>query len=117
MARGTSLLWVDASNPYLARIPLYRHAGHRSAHVEAEEPKGNRIREFVVECEVVRIGDGLESAVAEGVEQTTGDMARHASGAGHPVVIDRREGRCREEKAYHRSRRSKDGVRVDIRGM
>ena len=68
-------------------------------------------------CEVVLVGDGLESAVAEGVEQTAGDMARRAAEAGHRVVIDRREGRCREEKAYHRSRRSKDGVRVDIREM
>ena len=80
-------------------------------------PQGERVREFVVECKVVRDKDGWESTVAEGVEQTARYMARCAAEAGHLVVIDRREGRSWEEKVFHHQRRSKDGVPVAVWGM
>ena len=80
-------------------------------------PRGDRMREYVVECKVVRVGDGLESTVRDGVEQTAGYMARCATEAGHLVVIDRREDRSWEEKVFRRQHRSQDGVPVDVWGM
>ena len=82
-----------------------------------EESGGVRVREYVVECKVVRVGDGLESTVRDGVEQTAGYMARCAAEAGHLVVIDRREGRSWEEKVFHRRHRSQDDVPVEVWGM
>ena len=70
-----------------------------------------------MECKVVRAGDGLESTIAEGVEQTAGYMARCAAEAGHLVVIDQREGRSWEEKVFHRRRRSEAGTPVEVWGM
>ena len=75
------------------------------------------MREYVVECKVVRAGDGLESTVTEGVEQTAGYMDRCAAEAGHLVVIDQRTGRTWEEKVFRRQRRSKDGTPVEVWGM
>ena len=80
-------------------------------------PRGDRMREYVVECKVVRAGDGLESTVRDGVEQTAGYMARCAAEAGHLVVIDRREGRSWEEKVFRRQHRSEGGAPVDVWGM
>ena len=80
-------------------------------------PRGDRMREYVVECKVVRVGDGLESTVRDGVEQTAGCMARCAAEAGHLVVIDQREGRSWDEKVFRRQRRSEGGVPVDVWGM
>ena len=82
-----------------------------------EEPGGVRVREYVVECKVARAGDGLESTVRDGVEQTAGYMARCAAEAGHLVVIDQREGRSWEEKVFRRQRRSENGVPVEVWGM
>ena len=81
------------------------------------ESGGGRMREYVVECKVVRAGDGLESTIAEGVEQTAGYMDRCAAEAGHLVVIDQRAGRSWEEKVFRRQRRSKDGAPVEVWGM
>ena len=78
---------------------------------------GGRMREYVVECKVVRAGDGLESTVGEGVEQTAGYMARCDAEAGHLVVIDQRAGRGWEEKVFRRQERSKGGVPVEVWGM
>ena len=82
-----------------------------------EESGGVRVREYVVECKVVRVGDGLESTVRDGVEQTAGYMARCAAEAGHLVVIDQREGRSWEEKVFHWQRRSENDVPVEVWGM
>ena len=84
---------------------------------ESPPSGGGRMREYVVECKVVRAGDGLESTVVEGVEQTAGYMARCAAEAGHLVVIDRRAGRSWEEKVFRRQRRSMGGVPVEVWGM
>ncbi len=87
---------------------------------ESRPPEGSgggRMREYVVECKVVRAGDGLERTVTEGVEQTAGYMDRCAAEAGHLVVIDQREGRTWEEKVFRRPRRSKGGVPVEVWGM
>ena len=81
------------------------------------ESGGGRMREYVVECKVVRAGDGLESTVTEGVEQTAGYMDRCAAEAGHLVVIDQRAGRTWEEKVFRRQQRSKDGTPVEVWGM
>ncbi len=80
-------------------------------------PRGDRMREYVVECKVVREGDGLESTVEAGVEQTAGYMDRCAAEAGHLVVIDRREGRSWDDKVFHRQRRSESGSPIDVWGM
>ena len=80
-------------------------------------PQGERVREYVVECKVVRDKDGWEGKVSEGVEQTAGYMARCDAEAGHLVVIDQREGRGWEEKVFRRQRQSKDGVPVEVWGM
>ena len=80
-------------------------------------PQGGRVREFAVECKVVREGDGLESTVEAGVEQTARYMDRCAAEAGHLVVIDRREGRGWDEKVFHRRRRSESGSPVEVWGM
>ena len=80
-------------------------------------PRGDRMREYVVECKVVRVGDGLESTVRDGVEQTAGYMARCAAEAGHLVVIDQREGRSWDEKVFRRQHRSQDDVPVEVWGM
>ena len=82
-----------------------------------EESGGVRVREYVVECKVVRVGDGLESTVRDGVEQTAGYMVRCAAEAGHLVVIDQREGRSWEEKVFRRQHRSQDDVPVEVWGM
>ena len=78
---------------------------------------GRRAREYVVECKVVRAGDGLERTITEGVEQTAGYMDRCAAEAGHLVVIDQREGRSWEEKVFRQPRRSKGGMTVEVWGM
>ena len=80
-------------------------------------PRGDRMREYVVECKVVREGDGLESTVEAGVEQTARYMDRCAAEAGHLVVIDQREGRSWDEKVFRRQHRSQDDVPVDVWGM
>ena len=85
--------------------------------VPPEESGGVRVREYVVECKVVRVGDGLESTVRDGVEQTAGYMARCAAEAGHLVVIDQREDRSWEEKVFRRQCRSKGSVQVEVWGM
>ena len=82
-----------------------------------ESGGGRRVREFVVECKVVRAADGLESTVRDGVEQTARYMDRSAAEAGHLVVIDRREGRSWEEKVFRRQERSEGGVPVEVWGM
>ena len=78
---------------------------------------GGRMREYVVECKVVRPKDGLESTVGEGVEQTAGYMERCAAEAGHLVVIDQRAGRTWEEKVFRRQHQSKGGAPVEVWGM
>ena len=80
-------------------------------------PRGDRMREYAVECKVVRAGDGLESTVEAGVEQTARYMDRCDAEAGHLVVIDQREGRSWEEKVFRRQQRSKGGVPVEVWGM
>ena len=80
-------------------------------------PRGGRLREWAVECKVVRDGDGLESTVAAGVEQTAGYMDRCAAEAGHLVIFDQRAGRSWGDKVFHRRRRSKSGASIDVWGM
>ena len=80
-------------------------------------PQGGRVREFAVECKVVRDRDGLDSTVEDGVEQTARYMDRYAAEAGHLVVIDQRAGRSWDEKVFHRRLRSAGGVTVDVWSM
>ena len=84
---------------------------------ESPSSGSGRMREYVVECKVVRAGDGLESTVTEGVEQTAGYMDRCAAEAGHLVVIDQRAGRTWEEKVFRRQQQSKGGTPVEVWGM
>ena len=80
-------------------------------------PLGTRDQEFVVECKVLRTGRSLESLIDEGVEQTAAYMARSAPESGHLVVFDQREDRSWDDKLFHRERRSKNGVAVEVWGM
>ena len=65
----------------------------------------------------MRNGYGLESALAEGVEQTARYMDRCGAEAGHPVVFDRRENRGRDEKIFRRRLCSEAGAAVEAWGM
>ena len=80
-------------------------------------PQGGRVREYAIECKVVRDGGGLESALAEGVEQTARYMDRCGAEAGHPVVFDRRKNRGRDEKIFRRRLCSEAGAAVEAWGM
>ena len=80
-------------------------------------PQGGRVREYAIECKVVRDGGGLESALAEGVEQTARYMDRCGAEAGHLVVFDRRENRSWDEKIFRRRLRSEAGAAVEAWGM
>ena len=84
-------------------------------------PLADRVQEFVVECKVVREHDGLESVVAEGVEQTARYVDRSGAEAGHLVVIDQRDNRTWEEKVFHLRRRggavAAGTAPVDVWGM
>ena len=87
---------------------------------ESRPPEGSgggRMREYVVECKVVRAANGLESTITEGVEQAAGYMERCAAQAGHLVVIDQRAGRTWEEKVFRRQRQSQGGAPVEVWGM
>ena len=70
----------------------------------------------VPELESRRCEAAAEDLGGEGVEQTARYMDHGTAEAGHPVVIDQREGRSWDEKTFRR-RRSKGGVRVEVRGM
>ena len=80
-------------------------------------PQGGRVREYAIECKVVRDGGGLESALAEGVEQTARYMDRCGAEAGHLVVFDRRENRSWDDKIFRRRLCSEAGAAVEAWGM
>ena len=80
-------------------------------------PQGGRVREYAIECKVVRDGGGLESALAEGAEQTARYMDRCGAEAGHLVVFDRRENRSWDEKIFRRRLCSEAGAAVEAWGM
>ncbi len=80
-------------------------------------PQGGRVREYAIECKVVRDGGGLERALAEGVEQTARYMDRCGAEAGHLVVFDRRENRSWDDKIFRRRLCSEAGAAVEAWGM
>ena len=61
-----------------------------------------RVRKHVIECKVVRTGQGLDSVVRSGLEQTAAYMDRCGAESGHLVVFDMREGKSWEERVVRR---------------
>lgn len=78
-------------------------------------PQGNQTHKIVIECKILH--KSLEQTIADGLKQTAEYMDRCDAEAGHLVVFDRREGRCWEEKVFHRRQVSESGVEIDIWGM
>ena len=78
-------------------------------------PQGEREREFVIECKVLR--STLERTIAEGLEQTADYMDRCDAEAGHLVIFDRREDRRWRDKIFRDRRVSDSGVEIEVWGM
>ena len=79
-------------------------------------PSRRGVQEFLVECKVVGEHDGVETVLAEGVEQTAGYAERTAAMSAHLVLFDRRPGRAWAQKIFHR-REQAGGTFVEVWGM
>ena len=60
------------------------------------------VRKHVIECKVVRAGQGLESVIRSGLEQTATYMDRCGAESGHLVIFDLRPGKTWEERVFRR---------------
>ena len=78
-------------------------------------PRGDSVGRFVIECKIRH--QALERAIAIGVEQAAGYMARCAAEEGHLVIFDRDEDRGWAEKVFHRRVRSDTGAEIAVWGM
>ncbi len=61
-----------------------------------------RVSKHVIECKVVRPGQGLDSVVRSGLEQTAAYMDRYGVESGHLVIFDMRAGKSWEERVFRR---------------
>ena len=61
-----------------------------------------RVSKHVIECKVVRAGQGLESVIRSGLEQTAAYMDRCGAESGHLVIFDLRPGKTWEERVFRR---------------
>ena len=61
-----------------------------------------RVSKHVIECKVVRAGQGLDSVVLSGLEQTLAYMDRCGAESGHLVIFDLRPGKTWEERVFRR---------------
>ena len=68
----------------------------------------------VVECKILH--KGLESTIAQGLEQTAGYMDRSAAKSGHLVIFDRDPAKSWHEKVFHETRSTAGGA-VHVWGM
>ena len=80
-------------------------------------PTATGTQEVPVECKVVGERDGLESVIAEGVEQTAAYAARCAAQGAHLVIFDRRAERSWAQKVFQERRQANDGTPIDVWGM
>ncbi|MDE0628593.1 MAG: ATP-binding protein [Bryobacterales bacterium] len=60
------------------------------------------VTKHVIECKVVRPGQGRESVVRSGLEQTSWYMDRCGAESGHLVIFDRRPGQSWEERVFRK---------------
>ena len=70
-------------------------------------PPGGRwdpahVTKHVIECKVVRPGQGRESVIRSGLEQTSWYMDRCGAESGHLVIFDRRPGPSWEERVFRK---------------
>ena len=79
--------------------------------------QGGLAQKVVVECKVVHPRRGLETTVADGVEQTAAYMDRCGTDEGHLVVFDRREKRRWDEKLFRLDKEAQDGTKITVWGM
>ena len=75
-----------------------------------------RVSKHVIECKVVRTGQGLDSVVGSGLEQTAAYMDRCGAESGHLVVFDMRKGKSWEERVFRRDREP-GGFPVTVWGL
>ena len=75
-----------------------------------------RVSKHVIECKVVRTGQGLDSVVRSGLEQTAAYMDRCGAESGHLVVFDMRKGKSWEERVFRRGREP-GGFPVTVWGL
>ena len=61
-----------------------------------------RVTKHVIECKVLRPGQGRESVVRAGLEQTAAYMDRCGAESGHLVIFDRRPGQSWEERVFRK---------------
>ena len=61
-----------------------------------------RVSKHVIECKVVRAGQGLEGVIRPGLEQTAAYMDRCGAESGHLVIFDLRPGKTWEERVFRR---------------
>ena len=61
-----------------------------------------RVSKHVIECKVVRSGQGLDGVVRSGLEQTAAYMDRCGAESGHLVIFDLRPGKSWEERVFRR---------------
>ncbi|MXY67965.1 MAG: hypothetical protein F4Y47_05320 [Acidobacteriia bacterium] len=70
-------------------------------------PQGGRwdpaqVTKHVIECKVVRPGQGRESVIRSGMEQTSWYMDRCGAESGHLAIFDRRPGQSSEERVFRK---------------
>jgi hypothetical protein len=75
-----------------------------------------RVSKHVIECKVVRSGQGLDSVVRSGLEQTAAYMDRCGAESGHLVIFDMRPGKSWEERVFRRDPEP-GGYPVTVWGM
>ena len=68
----------------------------------------------MVECKILH--KGLESTIAQGLEQTAGYMDRSAAKSGHLVIFDRDPGKSWQEKMFHEVRSTAERT-IHVWGM
>ena len=60
------------------------------------------VRKHVIECKMVRAGQGLDSVVGSGLGQTAAYMDRCGAESGHLVIFDLRPGKTWEDRVFWR---------------
>ena len=78
------------------------------------EGASGEVDRTVVECKILH--KGLESTIAQGLEQTAGYMDRSAAKSGHLVIFDRDPSRSWQEKIFHEARSTASGA-IHVWGM
>ena len=69
------------------------------------------VSKHVIECKVVRPGQGRESVILAGIEQTGQYMDKRGAESGHLVIFDMRPDRPWDQRLF---RRDPDGTHHDV---